>query len=1540
MLQGLANEMRRMTKRIAGTLGLKYEYLMRIQCGFLRRNRGLSTVSMKQGSSRNRFLGQAPLRIVAMLCVFVTSLANAQTITSTSGATFTSTAVHSKGGCQTGSLKNYSDGTNPPRDYDWVQCSHIFSWGITVTDTNCHLLTGSYCGGYIIWHPNCQPTRNWSNGTSYNYPNMAMYASTSQSLASNLDGTGLYNQVSVSFTLNIVESGTPPSSFVYDTGITSSCYLQILDTRNKNSLVGTIHVDNETSPVLPANSKDPSNNPKASCQAAGTDANAPGIYPAPNSASKDPVDLSTGNFYDTLNLLKVAAAGTPLNMAMSYSSLNPLAGSIGFGWGHPYQHSLIDLTSSVKITWPDGHASTYNSAGFAGYTNSAADTSDTLVKNANGTYTLTDRRQKTYTFSATGQLLNTKDRFGFVKNLTYLANGNLDKVTDALSGRFLQFTYDAQNRVVSVSSAGAGTVTLAYSAAGDLASVTDALGHTTTFTYDSNHRLLTKTNALGATVVANTYDVATGKVVNQDDGLSTTPPELFIYATDTTTGNPYTTYKNRTGNTIRHNFDASFNLLSTIDPLGNAVVHTYVPGTNLQNAEMDALTGKIQFTYDASGYVLSRTDALGNVARYTYDGSHNISRITDEAGKVTTLTYDANHHLLTQTDPAGKITTYTYNAQGLPATFTTPNGGVTRFTYDVKGQLATLTDPVGLVTSFTYDAAGRVLTTTDGAGKVWTKTYDLMGHVLTAVDPLGNTTRYTYDALGRVATKTAPGGGITQYAYDIHDNLVSITNPMGGVTTFAYDANDQLISTTDALGRVTTLTRDAKGRVTSTTNALGNVNTLGYDAVDNVITTKDALNNVTTLTYDQLYRLTSITDPLNNHNAASFDAVSRVVNNTDGKAGVTSFAYDALSRLISTTDARGGVAAQTFDANGNRLSFTDTRGNKTSFTYDAANRITRVVTADGGAVNYTYNTQNRVATATNGRGQVATYTYNAAGWPVSMTDPAGSISITYDANGNVLTLTDSVGTSTNTYDLANRLTSHTDVFGQVMAYGYDAVGNLTTLTYPGNKVVTYTYNAANRMTSVKDWANRLTSYTYNANGNITAITRANGTSGAYTYDAKGQLASLAETFPTASNNYTTSYTYDANGNITSEVNTPIRTAPTLVANTMTYGADNRLATLNGQAVTFDADGNMTSGRLNGAASTFTYDARSYLTGVGSSSYIYDAQGNRVSATNGGVTTRYVVDQNAALSRVLMETTATGTPVAYYVYGAAGLISRESAAGVYQTYHYDLRGSTMKLANVTGAVTDSYSYGPFGELVSSTGTTTNPFKYNGRDGVMTEANGLYYMRARYYLPEAKRFVNRDVLLGSVDRALTLNRFGYVNGNPVGFVDPSGMQDYLAVIQPETQRIQPVTQRIQPLSQVQPLIPTSSRVDIQAMLAFYDNHYTGRQSLGICATAIRQGLEAGGADTSGRPRYAADYHNFLISIGFYPVFFDLGPSQEGDITVYQAPLTRESPRLFGHIQVYDGQNWQSDFSQPKTFPGKSYQGTPSVIYRQPVQAIPLR
>ena len=89
------------------------------------------------------------------------------------------------------------------------------------------------------------------------------------------------------------------------------------------------------------------------------------------------------------------------------------------------------------------------------------------------------------------------------------------------------------------------------------------------------------------------------------------------------------------------------------------------------------------------------------------------------------------------------------------------------------------------------------------------------------------------------------------------------------------------------------------------------------------------------------------------------------------------------------------------------------------------------------------------------------------------------------------------------------------------------------------------------------------------------------------------------------------------------------------------------------------------------------------------------------------------------------------------------------------------------------VTDRYTYGAYGELINHIGTNTTPFLYCGQSGVMTDRNGLYYMRARYYSPEIKRFLNADSQKGFIRDSKTLNAYAYVNGNPICFIDPNGM-----------------------------------------------------------------------------------------------------------------------------------------------------------------------
>ena len=152
----------------------------------------------------------------------------------------------------------------------------------------------------------------------------------------------------------------------------------------------------------------------------------------------------------------------------------------------------------------------------------------------------------------------------------------------------------------------------------------------------------------------------------------------------------------------------------------------------------------------------------------------------------------------------------------------------------------------------------------------------------------------------------------------------------------------------------------------------------------------------------------------------------------------------------------------------------------------------------------------------------------------------------------------------------------------------------------------------------------------------------------------------------------------------------------------------------------------------------------------------------------------------------------------YTYGN-GLISdsRKEAKGSdteKRYYHYNHIGSTTAITDADVDFLYRIAYGTYGELTGIYDADGDPiedktavirsenlrFLYNGRYGVETGANGLYYMRARYYNPQIKRFINRDIIDGSITDSQSLNKYSYVQGNPISLVDPFGLcaQDYFS------------------------------------------------------------------------------------------------------------------------------------------------------------------
>ena len=99
-------------------------------------------------------------------------------------------------------------------------------------------------------------------------------------------------------------------------------------------------------------------------------------------------------------------------------------------------------------------------------------------------------------------------------------------------------------------------------------------------------------------------------------------------------------------------------------------------------------------------------------------------------------------------------------------------------------------------------------------------------------------------------------------------------------------------------------------------------------------------------------------------------------------------------------------------------------------------------------------------------------------------------------------------------------------------------------------------------------------------------------------------------------------------------------------------------------------------------------------------------------------------------------------------------------------------SVRQLTNSTGAVTDTYDYDAFGNLINSTGSTPNNYLFAGEQ--FDPALGLYYNRARYLNTATGRFWSMDSYEGNDDDPRSLHQYLYTENNPVDNTDKDGNQ----------------------------------------------------------------------------------------------------------------------------------------------------------------------
>ena len=1082
-----------------------------------------------------------------------------------------------------------------------------------------------------------------------------------------------------------------------------------------------------------------------------------------------------------------------------------------------YSGNLYNPTVFL-LTTADGF--TYTIDQTLGLTQVADLNGNTLVINANG---VTSSTGKNVSFSRDGQnrITQIQDPAGSNLAYSYDASGNLSTFTDGSKNTttFLYDNnhyltsikdprgvqpivnqYDASGRLTSTTDANGKTITYSpnlststdqitdrlgnvttygYDGDGNITSMTDGVGNTTTYTYDANDDKLTETNALGKTT-SYTYD-ALGNRLTETDPLGNTTTYTY------NTRQQVLTVKDPTGHTTTNVYDTHGNLTSTSDANGKTTSTVY-NANGTPSSVTDANNRTTKFEYDGSGNLTKQTDALNNVTTYTYDLNSNKSgqtvtrTVNGQPQSITTnYKYDGSNRL-TETDYAdGTKTQVQYNSIGKQSVTIDQLNRQTSYTYDSMGRLTTTTYPDTTTETATFDAENDRLTSTDRASHTTSYTYDADKRLAKTTYADNSFTQTNYDAAGRVSSTIDANNNTTSYGYDDAGRRTTLSDALSHVTTFAYDNSGNQISVKDARQNLTQYQYDTLNRQIAVIYPDQTVSTTAYDALGRVLSKADQAGKVTAYGYDALGRLTSVTQDavtggLNLLTQYGYDEVGNRISQTDANNHTTTYAYDSLGRRTGRTLPAGQSESYTYDSAGNLKTHIDFNGKTTTFAYDTSNRLlskTPDASFHASAVTFTYFPNGLRQTMADVSG-TTTYGYDTRNRLTSKQAPFGTLGYTYDASGNLLTLgsSNANGVSlTYTYDALNRLSTVTDnrllaqgATSGVTTYNYDNVGNLQNFVYPNGVTQAYTYDALNRLTQMGSSANGTAvsnyAYTLGAAGNRTSVAELSGRTVAYGYDSLYRLTSETVSSDPHSNNGTGTYTYDAVGN-RKTLNTTI---PPAGGNTYTYDPDDRLA-----SDQYDADGNT----INSLGTANTYDFENHLITHGGVAIVYDGDGNRVSEMVGGVTTNYLVDTvNPTGYAQVVDELQSGAVTRTYSYGLERISETQPINSTWTAsfYGYDGHGSVRQLTNSAGAVTDSYDYDAFGNLINQTGSTPNNYLFAGEQ--YDPALGMYFLRARYYNSTTGRFWSMDTDEGEEQDPISLHKYLYAGANPINRIDPSG------------------------------------------------------------------------------------------------------------------------------------------------------------------------
>ena len=502
----------------------------------------------------------------------------------------------------------------------------------------------------------------------------------------------------------------------------------------------------------------------------------------------------------------------------------------------------------------------------------------------------------------------------------------------------------------------------------------------------------------------------------------------------------------------------------------------------------------------------------------------------------------------------------------------------------------------------------------------------------------------------------------------------------------------------------------------------------------------------------------------------------RLASETTPEAGTVTYTYTANDQVATTTNARGITTTLAYN-NRNLVTGVNFSDPTPASTYTYDNYGARTAMTDGeGTMSYTYNSsrqlQSETRTFTNLTGNNYTLNYNyGLGGQLKQANYVApnfnkNINYAYKSSGALSGIgTNMTGSDPNT-------TSNI-----ISSLNYRAFGAVDQIVYGNDRKLVTTYNALNQLSTIDltrvNGTNKIYghSFGYNDNGQIylSYDTIDSFRSWAFTYNFRYQMTQGTSGWNVYTPTIWAGGSFDNWGNKNDGFIFP------KIGNSQTP-VNNRPSAFDAWGwyvpYTYDQSGNM----ISAGATTYQWDGANRMKSVNggnSGSFGYDGNGKRVKKVEGTVTIYSVY--SSVIGADVMEVTTAGVQRAYIRNGGS-VVAQLNANGNFYWMHVDHLGSGHVMTDTTGALAYRAELDPHGVLLfewnATPNMTTKKFTGYDRDPI----SGLDYAQARMYNQFTQRFMSPDpagLAAANAYSPRSLNRYTYVDGDPVNKVDPSGL-----------------------------------------------------------------------------------------------------------------------------------------------------------------------